>query len=169
MRGYQRVLASASLLFFGLGLSATQAVGQELKQKLVGTWTMVSADNVRADGTKAPIFGSNPKGTLMLDGNGHYSLQFMRSDLPKFASNSRIKGTPEENTAIVHGMVAHFGRYSVNEADRTLVFHIDSGSFPNWSGTEQKRQFTLNGDELKYSDARSSAGGAAELIWKQAR
>jgi len=39
----------------------------------------------------------------MFDGNGRLSLQEMRLDLPKFASNNRQEGTPEENKAIVQG------------------------------------------------------------------
>jgi hypothetical protein len=33
----------------------------------------------------------------MYDANGHVSVIITRSDLPKFASNNREAGTPEEN------------------------------------------------------------------------
>ena len=163
------VLTSAALLFFGLVISTSDAIGQGLKQKFVGTWTIVSVDTIRSDGNRTPIYGSNPKGILIFDESGHYSLQIMRADLPKFASNNRIQGTAEENKAIVHGVIAHFGKYSVNEADRTLTFHVETSSFPNWSGTDQKRPFTFTGDQLTYTDARASGGGSAEVVWKQAR
>ena len=39
----------------------------------------------------------------MFDGNGRFAAQFMGSGLPKFASNNRLEGTPEENKAIVPG------------------------------------------------------------------
>src|SRR5262249_52921942 len=36
----------------------------------------------------------------------------VRSDLPKFASNNRDMGTPEENKAVVQGSITYFGTYS---------------------------------------------------------
>ena len=78
------------------------AVAQSAKD-LVGTWTLVSAD----------AYGPNPKGTLMFDANGHFSSQFIRSDLPKYASNNRAQGTPEEYKATVQGYIGYFGTYSL--------------------------------------------------------
>jgi hypothetical protein len=62
------------------------------------------------------------------------------------------------------------GQYAVElNTDHSLTFHIEAGSFPNWSGTEQKRPFTVSGDELKCKTAAASGGGSAELVWKRAR
>jgi hypothetical protein len=96
------------------------------------------------------------------------SSQLMRSELPKFASNNRQEGTAEENRAIVQGVLCYFGTYSVNEADHTLNFHIESSSFPNWNGTDQKRSFTITGDELTYI-APGASGGTAHVVWKRAK
>ena len=74
----------------------------------------------------------------------------------------------EENKAVVQGSIAHFGRYVVNEADKTLVFQIETSTFPNWNGVEQKRPFTLTEDELKWTTAASS-GGTAEVVLKRVR
>jgi hypothetical protein len=73
----------------------------------------------------------------MFDATGRISLQIMRSTLPKFASNKRQEGTPEENKAIVQGLLCFFGTYSVNETDHILNLHIESSSFPNWNGINQ--------------------------------
>ena len=51
---------------------------------------------------------------------------------------------------MAQGTIAHFGRYSVNEADKTIILHIETSTFPNWNGVEQKRPFTLTGDELRW-------------------
>src|SRR3989441_9540573 len=117
-----------------LALLAGDAVGQTVKQQFVGSWTIVSADNVRPDGSRMPTFGPNPKGFVVFDGSGRYALQIMSASRPKFASNNRMEGTPEENKSVVQGMIAHFGRYSVNEADRAFTFQVESSSFPNWEG-----------------------------------
>src|SRR5262249_354217 len=134
---------------------------------VVCTWHYVSAETVSAGGKRSPTFGPNPKGIVVFEANGRYALIVTRSDQPKFASNNRLQGTPEENKAIVQGSISHFGTYAVNEADKTIVFHIQTSTFPNWDGAEQKRPFTISGDELKYTVPTASAGGKAEVVLKR--
>jgi len=163
-------LTTIALLFLGVALPSGSAGGQEktLKEQLVGTWTLVSADTVNSDGSRVPIFGPNPKGLGVFDSNGRYIFLNGRSGLPKFASNNRMEGTPEEYKAVVQGMNAHFGRYTINETDKTITFHIETSTFPNWNGIEQKRPFTLTGDELKWTTA-ASGGGTAEVVLMRAK
>jgi len=140
----------------------------KLKERLVGSWTYVSNDIVRPDGSRVPLFGPGPSGLAIFDNSGRYLLLTARAGQPRFASNNRMEGTAEENKAVVQGSIAHFGTYTVNEADRTITFHIDTSTFPNWSGTEQKRPFTLTGDELRWTTAASS-GGTAEVTLRRAK
>lgn len=160
-----------ALLFAGAVLPWCEAVGQQksLKEQLVGAWTYVSVDTIRPDGSRVPIYGPNPQGLVIFDGNNHYALVNARSDLPRFASNNRTSGTPEENKGIVQGSIAHFGRYTVNEADKTITFHIETSTFPNWNGVEQKRPFTLVGDQLRWATPGASSGGTAEVVLKRAK
>src|SRR5205807_1344671 len=122
-----------------------------VKDEIVGSWEFVSLDNTRSDGSKVQLFGPNPSGLLMFASDGRYISLVLRSDVPKFASNSRETGTPEENKAAMQGAIAHFGTYSIAEADKTLTLNIEGSTFPNWKGTQQKRSFVLSGDQLKYS------------------
>jgi hypothetical protein len=152
------ILSLSAITALGLALPADSAVAQSAKD-LVGTWTIVSAE----------AFGPNPKGILTFDANGRYSLLLMKPDLPKYASNNRNQGTPEEYKATVQGNISYFGTYSVNGPD--LILRVENSSFPNWNGTEQKRtNLTLTGDELKYTNTAPSVGGpAAVLVWKRAK
>jgi Lipocalin-like domain len=155
------------LLFLGVVLAAGDAFAQIAKD-LVGTWTLVSAV-IEQGGNKTDTYGPHPKGILAVDANGRYVLVIARADLPKIASNNRTTATPEENKAIVQGSGAHFGTLSVNAADKTIAFKIETATFPNWGGTEQKRPFTVTGDELKYTVAAASGGGTATVVWKRAK
>lgn len=159
-----------ALLFLAIALPSGDAVGQQktLKEQIVGTWTYVSVDTVGTDGSRVPIYGPNPQGVASFDSNGHYILLTARRGQDKFASSNRMKGTPEEYKAVVQGSIAHFGTYTVNEADKTITFYIETSTFPNWNGTEQKRPFTLTGDELRWTTPASS-GGSAEVVLRRAK
>ena len=162
-------LTTLALLLLALALPVSDAAAQSAKD-LVGTWTLVSVDNVRPDGSKVPLFGPSPQGILMFDANGRYSAQVCSTGRPKFASNDRMKGTPEENQAAVHECNPHWGRYSVNTADHVILFQIDHATYTNWEDTEQKRSFTLTSDELKYTVPNPSATGANPVVvWKRAK
>ena len=69
--------------------------------------------------------------------NKRFAIVVSRPDLPKFASNGRMQGTAKENEAIVHGTFAFFGTYSI--ADGKIIQHIEGGTWPSWTGTDQKR------------------------------
>ena len=160
-------LGTLGVLFLGVVLAAGDACAQTAKD-LVGTWTLVSAINEQG-GDKTDTYGPHPKGILTVDANGRYVLVIARADLPKVASSNRTRATPEENKAIVQGSIAHFGTVSVNAADKTFTFTIETSLFPKWDGTKQKRPFTVTGDALTYTVPSASGGGTATVIWKRAK
>jgi Lipocalin-like domain len=172
----RHLLSVCAITALGLAVLPGASVAQQkaMKDQLVGTWTLLLTDYVTADGTHVPGFGPNPSGSVIFSPDGHYSLQIMRASLPKFASNNREKGTPEENKAVAAGIITHFGTYSVNEADKSLNFRIESSSFPNWSGTLQKRPVTaLTDDVLTYTTPNPSGDPStnvrSELVWRRAK
>jgi len=155
----------------GFGLLSGVAVSQQrsLKEQLVGTWMLVSNENVNTDGTKRQIFGPNPKGIMILDADGRFALIAVNPDRPKFKGKTRLDGTAEENKAVVAGTVAAFGTWSVEEATSTLITRIDASLFPNDEGSEQRRLITLAGDELKQVNLNPGSGGRAEIVFKRAK
>ncbi len=152
------LLAISTATVFGLALLAGNAVAQSAKD-LVGSWSIVSVDG----------YGPNPKGSLIFDANGRYSLQLLRSDQQKYASNNRTQGTPAEYKATVEGNLSYFGTYAVSGTD--LILHVEGSTFPNWIGTDQKRvNLSLTGDDLKYTNTAPSGGGAVlPLVWKRVK
>ena len=143
---------------------ASVAQQKSMKDQLVGAWTLLLTDLVKADGTHVPAFGPNPTGIRHFQSGRALFLQIMRANLPKFASNNRDKGTPTRTRPSWRGMIAHFGTYSVNEADKSLNFRIESSSFPNWSGTQQKRPITaLTDDVLTYTTPNPSVAPSTNV------
>lgn len=140
--------------------------------QLIGTWKLTMADNVLPDGTRVHLYGPDPQGLLMFDAGGHYSLQIMSADRPKFAANDKGKGTAEEYRAAVQGSNCHFGRYAVN-ADHTVTFYVEHATFSNWEGKPQILPFQISGDEyknIKFIVPHPTTGGpgvTGEVIWKR--
>jgi hypothetical protein len=133
---------------------------------IVGTWLLVKISAVRPDGTKEVPYGKG-EGIMMFDATGRYSTQFCSLGRAKFASNNRVKGTPEEYRATAEGCNTHWGRYSVTDS-RTLTLSIENASFPNWIGIQQRRSLDIVGDQLTYTTP-GSAGGMAVAIWERAK
>jgi Lipocalin-like domain len=109
--------------------------------------------------------GPNPQGRLIFDSNGNYSLMVMAGDLPKFAENSRDRGTPTENQAVVKNSISHFGHYSVSDGD--IDFKIEYSTFANWNTTQQQRSFTIEGDKLSYSFIPPTSKVTVRLVWQR--
>src|SRR5215831_9390321 len=128
-----------------------------IPKELVGTWTIVSITQ-ETDGKTTDLFGPNPQGRRIIDADGHVFYMVTSGDLPKFASNNRAAGTPEENKAVVQGSIAYFGTITVNEVDKSYTYHIEVCSFPNWIGTDHKSTYTINEDELIATTSGSSVG-----------
>jgi len=137
-------------------------------ESLAGAYAGVAFKQTDASGKTSDVFGTNPRAMMVLTADGRYSIIVMRDKLPKFASNSRIKGTAEENSAVVAGSIAHFGRYTVDQKENAIIFQVESSTFPNWDGQPQKRPFSVKGDELTYRVPVASTGaGTAEITWKR--
>lgn len=140
-------------------LFAGSASAQSARE-LAGVWTLLSSDTVHPDG------GRTPTGNLIFTKDGHFFWLLLNTKLPKFASNNRATGTPEENAAVVRGSIAVYGTYSIIGKD--LLFGIEQSTFPNWRGTQQKRTLTtFTSGELKWTNPAGSTGGVAELAFRR--
>jgi hypothetical protein len=164
----QIILCLFSLTALGLALPGS-AVSQQrsLKEQLLGTWTLVSHESTRADGSKFSMYGASPKGVAFFDA-GRFIITVMRSDRAKYAIDFPTQGTDEENKATASGTITYFGTYSVREADRSIAIHIEASSFPNWNGTDQIRTFAIVGEQLTLTARALLTGGHADVIWKRA-
>jgi hypothetical protein len=148
--------------------SAQQQKPAELRQQIVGTWSL-SAQWVEQDGKRIERFGSSPKGIAMYDSNGRFATILLRTDLPKFASNNAMTGTADENKAIVQGSNATFGTWTIDEQDGALISQIDGSTFPGWDGQRQRRTLSIAGDELRMCVGGAQIGGTACAIWKRSK
>src|SRR5437588_10772535 len=91
-------LGISAVTTLAVSLMTGSAVGQSGKsdqEQLVGTWALASI-TVGEGADQTLPYGPSPKGLMMVDASGHFTITVMRSGLPKFAADSRMTGTPEE-------------------------------------------------------------------------
>jgi hypothetical protein len=166
------IVALSAITALWLASTPGDAVAQRktLKEQLVGTWSLVLCENVALDGAKTPlVVGSNPAGQHIFTNDGYFSFQ-AAAEFPQFASNDRMKTTPEENKAVVEGSIAYYGTYTANEAENTIALHIVRSSFPNQNESDAKRIITaLAADEMSYINPARRVGGSINCTYKRAR
>jgi len=152
----------------GIGaLSADRVHAAPGTLDLKGTWSLVAADVIHADGTRARDYGDAPKGLLLIDSEGNYSLQIYKAERPRFATSEKLAGTQAEFKAAVLGSSTHFGKITADASAHTLTFNIENASFPNWQGTQQKRSYELTGDQLSYRVPARPDGNTPISVWKR--
>lgn len=105
---------------------------------LIGNWKLVSSQ-VIVDGETHDLFGSNPKGYLILSPQGRLSAIT--------TSEHRKAGDGDIERATLHrSMLAYTGRYRVEGSDFITV--VDVSWNEAWNGTEQRRHFRIEQDRL---------------------
>ena len=134
---------------------------------LQGTWILVAADKILPGGAMARDYGEHPKGRLIVDAQGRYSLQILKSERLRFAVDSKADGSSDEFKSAVMGSSTHYGTVAIDEEARQLVFSIEGASFPNWEGTVQRRQYTLEGRELRYQVPPRADGSIPVSAWRR--
>jgi Lipocalin-like domain len=161
-------MTTTALVCLAAGLSASDSLAQQksLKDQLVGSWTLVSSDQVRPDGSKLKQFGDNPKGINVFAANGRFFVMVASADNSQIASNGRTNSG--EDGRIVES-IAYYGTYTINEEVTVISLHLDASTFLNQVGTDQKRIITsLTADELKYSSPAAISGVQVHQVWKRA-
>lgn len=155
--GFWGRLVSCALLLAAMAAATppSYAVSEpkSLRERLVGTWLLVSATDIRKDGSTVNRWGENPKGTIIFTPDGRYAQMILRTDVLFGAKNA-----------------ASFGTYTVNERDKILITQVEASSNQHYNGTERKRTIlSLTENEMSYLNPATSTGTSVRTVWKRAR
>jgi hypothetical protein len=143
---------------------------KSIKDQLVGTWNLITQEEVLPDGSKRLAFGPDSKGVNVYTADGRFFVLFVHNHLPKIAARDRTRATPEEARAIVAGSIGYFGSYTVDEPSRMIVYHLEGTTLANMLGVEQRRVLVvLTAEELRYRNPSASTGGLIEVALRRAK
>ncbi|HEY0875228.1 MAG TPA: lipocalin-like domain-containing protein [Vicinamibacterales bacterium] len=138
---------------------------ETVRERLVGSWTLLSYTTEAPDGSTGKPYGE-AVGRLNYDDLGHMAGQVMRPN--RLAVAPGQWGTQEVRSAYA-GYIAYFGTYEVNEAGDTVVHHVEGALNPGWVGGRQVRRLRFEGDLLVLSTDVPKAGAMVRhtLTWKK--
>ncbi len=125
-----------------------QNVSENITEKFVGTWKLVSTQFHLTGGQVIYPFGENAEGLLIYDDKGFMSAQIMRPGRPDFESEYQTGGKPDEIKAAFEGFVAYYSTYEVDSDKHAVVHHVLASAYPNWIGKDQIRFFEFSGNQL---------------------
>jgi hypothetical protein len=117
------------------------------KQRLMGTWKLVSVVNEDvATGKKTDFFGPNPSGYITYTPDGRMMVLNVRSDRQRPAGTH---ATPEEAASLFQSVLAYGGDYTIEGNE--ITHHVDISWNEVWTGTKQTRVFRFDGDRVHLS------------------
>lgn len=135
---------------------------------LIGSWKLVSFEIRSEDGSVSHPWGTVVTGQVIYGPEGYMAGSLMPSNRAAFASADVMGGTASEFEAAMKSYIGYAGPYRI-EGNR--VFHTAVVSlFPNWTGTDIERYFSIDENFLTLSTPPSIFGGnkiTAALVWER--
>ena len=113
---------------------------------LSGVWKLVAWRRIAGDGSVSYPLGNDASGMLVYTADGRMTVQLTAADRPSLDTDDPLGGDEHERATAYSTCLAYYGRYAVH--GDTVVHTIDVSLFPNWSGAEQSRPFTVQDDQL---------------------
>lgn len=128
----------------GALLLAQVAIADD-RERLIGTWKILSFENEFQDGSpRRAVYGQHPTGIVILTAEGRMAGIVV-------GEGRKPAGTDEERAALLRTMFAYSGMYRL-EGDRWIT-KVDVAWNPVFNGTEQVRFYKLDGDRLEVTAA----------------
>jgi len=155
------VALAAALLASPICLAADSEGGG-----LLGSWRLVSFQMTYEGSAPSNQYGEHPKGRLILGPDGRMAAVIV-------AGGRRFGPSDAERAALHRSMLAYTGRYRV-EGNR-FVTAVDASWNQSWDGTEQARDYRIEGDRLLIesrgvgTNQQVGTPFVARLVWERER
>ncbi len=132
----------------------------------VGAWKLISWEVMLPDGTIQYPYGKDVVGYLIYTADGYMSAHIMDPDRqqsdPNFPLEPAAAQTLSEpdRARAYSTYLAYCGTYRVE--GNTVIHHVEAGSIPSWTDSDQRRPFRFAQDRLIIQP------GNQKLTWERA-
>jgi hypothetical protein len=168
------ILKDSIFVLLAFVLCASSAFGQteaEIRDRIVGTWKLVSTEQTMKDGSTRPDprFGAQGKGFLMYQGDGYMCADLVNPNRPKWADH--VHPTPEEKRAAADGTFAYCGRYEIDVKQKQIVHLPEVATDSGYVGSRQVRPYSFQDGHLILSDIVKNDPTVArwKIVWEKAQ
>jgi hypothetical protein len=133
--------------------------------ELVGTWKLVSASSVSANGQRDETpYGAGPAGFLTYSEDGRVTAMI------SYGGRKPLRAIPqmEEQAEAFKTFFAYSGRYTLGE-DK-VIHHVEICSFQNYVNKDLVRSIKFRGDQIVLATPPSLIDGSiqtVEIIWQR--
>ncbi len=125
----------------GLIVSANAFAQKDLKSQIVGAYSLASIYDQLADGKKNDTSGEGVEGSAIFTSSGAFSVQIIAAN----RHNNSAQGSRDP----IGPIGTYYGTYAVDDASKTMTYHIQRSSFPGWNGIDRKATIeSITGSEL---------------------
>ena len=132
---------------------------------LQGRWTLIAAEDLRADGSVARYpWGTHPVGSIVVE-NGWCYLQIMSSDVPSMATDRPVGD--QMKATLLSSYIAYTGPCTVSDGEGTVTLEVEAAWRPDYVGTEQKRFFRFENGKLLFGPAPNSIRAGDESLTRR--
>lgn len=141
-----------------------------IRQRFIGTWRLVSNENISAKGevTIATLTGPHGVGYLIYDPSGHMCVGLMNPDRPKWTEPR--DPTEKEKILLFDAFYAYCGKYEIKEAEHLMIHLPELASTPDYVNSVQPRPYTFDGDRMTFSGPETRPqGGAWKIVWEKVK
>ena len=119
---------------------ATAQRAADARSRIVGSWRILSYELEFQDSRDRRLtLGAHPNGYLIFGADGRM-MAYLEGD------GRKTPRTDEERAAAYRALIAYTGKYRV-QGDKWIT-KVDGAWNVEWTGTDQERFFTLDGDRL---------------------
>ena len=126
----------------------------------------MSWEETVAGGDTHHPFGVDVEGIITYTADGHVSTHIHPAQRARFANDDFRVATDTEMTTAWPAYFGYFGTYSVDTNSRLVTHRVEGAWFPNLVGTDQARQYTLDGASLTLEGP--LPGGTSRVTWQRA-
>jgi hypothetical protein len=140
----QAAVLSAALLHAGDGHA------ESAQERIIGTYRLA----------RYAAHGDEPIGRISYDAAGRMWAMLLPPGRAPLSRDS----SPEAYRDTMRGVVAYYGTYTVDEATRRVIHHVEAASNPAWIGDDFVRWFRFDGNDLLISLSESFDN---PLLWER--
>jgi hypothetical protein len=143
--------------------------GNLVRDRLIGTWKLVSAVREDMAGARVDQLGANPTGYINYAPDGRMMSIIARGDRAKPAGT---RPTQAEAEALFKNVLSYAGTYTIDGNE--VTHHVDVSWNESWTGTNQTRIFQFDGEQLQLAtrpspDPVDGVMSVRRMVWERVR